>query len=69
MIRLVQGYAFADAVLKTPFQKILCSNYMDELVLPESGETTAGAVEFYTIQPYKDEDAKTEDGRQTGMDL
>ena len=51
---------FADAVLKTPFQKDVCSNYMDELVLPESGEPRPGAVEFYTIQPYKDEDAKTE---------
>ncbi len=50
---------FADAVLKTPFQKDVRSNYMDELVLPESGEPRPGAVEFYTIPPYKDEDAKT----------
>lgn len=50
---------FADVVLKTPFQKDVRSNYMDELVLPESGEPRPGAVEFYTIPLYKDENAKT----------
>lgn len=49
---------FTDAMLKQKFSGDVRSNYYNEMVLPEAGEPRPGAAEFYTISPYKNEDAK-----------